>query len=157
MNIYNIVATNKSKKWIKSHGIDLRAVSSALSLLISEIHPTVKVRQITLKLQIKFNGDSEYRFNTNKIYICDKPYYNGDSKTTQQKHIFDHMLHEFRHWMQSRVYKVGVREIDYTEEDVLNNTNIYYRNKLEIDARQFVRANLTKFCKYYKIFTKIYQ
>lgn len=157
MNIYNIVATNNTQKWITKHDIDLRAMSSALSLLVSEIHPTVKVRLVTLRLQIKPNGDSEYWFNTNKIYLCDKPYKSGASKTKQRKDIFDHFLHEFRHWMQSQVYRIGVREIDYTEEDVLNNTNIYYRNRLEIDARQFVRSNLPKFSKYYRIFTKICQ
>jgi hypothetical protein len=57
--------------------------------------------------------------------------------------------------MQARVFKKGVRELKYTDEDVMFNTNAYYRNKLEVDARQFVRQYLTKFTKYYKSFEKI--
>jgi len=157
MNIYNLTATKKSKKWIRDHKIDLRALSSALSLLISEVHPSVKVREVKITIQINDADTSGYYFRTNKLYICEKPYYTGDSLTRKHREIFDHILHEFRHWMQSNVYKIGVREIDYTEDDVLNNTNAYYRNRLEIDARQFVRQYLTKFCKYYKMFSKIDQ
>ena len=155
MNIYNLTATRKSKKWLRNHKIDLTALSSALSLLISEVHPSVKVRVINIVIQVREAESSEYHFRTNKIYLCDKPYYSGDSLTRQHRVIFDHILHEFRHWMQSNIYKIGVREIDYTEDDVLNNTNAYYRNRLEIDARQFVRTYLTKFCKYYTSFAKI--
>ena len=71
--------------------------------------------------------------------------------------IFDHILHEFRHWMQSQVYKRSSRELTYTDEDVIKNTNAYYRNELEKDARRFVRQYLIKFYRYYTKFAKIYQ
>jgi hypothetical protein len=152
-----IVPTQKSVKWLKAHKIDTKAMSYALSLLMSEIYPAVKIIPVKLTLQIRFNReDSGYYFRTNKISICEMPYYEGDSQKRQQKEIFNHFLHEFRHWMQSRIFKAGIREIKYTDEDVEYNTNAYYRNKLEVDARQFVRQYQTKFMKYYKVFTKTY-
>lgn len=159
MHIFHITATEKSKQWFDDHRLDMPAMGSALSLLMSEIHPITQVRVTKITCQISFNQDSsKYLFKTNKIFICDEPYYRSDnSLAKKQRVIFDHFLHEFRHWMHSRVYRLGVREINYTEEDVLNNTNAYYRNRLEIDARQFVRQNLSKFTKYYKAFAKINQ
>lgn len=154
MYVITITPTQKSKKWLKQHKIDLNAAGSALSLLLAEIHPSVKTLHIILTLQIRFNKEeSEYRFRTNKICLCEAPYNIKDSGVKKQKEIFNHLLHEFRHWMQSELYKAGIREINYTEEDILYNTNAYYRNKLEIDARQFVRQFLPKFIKYYKCFS----
>lgn len=155
MYIITIVPTNKSKKWIKKHKLNLQAMGSALSLLLAEIHPSVKVHHTKITLQIRYNReDSEYMFKTNKISLCETPYCENDSETKKQHEIFNHFLHEFRHWMQSKLYKASPREIKYTEEDVLYNTNAYYRNKLEIDARQFVRQYLSKYLKYYTIFNR---
>jgi len=155
MYVISINPTQKSKKWLKKHKLDVKAMSSAISLLLAEIHPSVKVHHVKLTLQIRFNkDDSEYRFKTDKICICETPYYTNDSEIKKQNEIFNHFLHEFRHWMQSKLYKTSSREISYTEEDILYNTNAYYRNKLEIDARQFVRQFLYKFLKYYKLFTR---
>lgn len=148
--------TNKSIKWFKKHKIDSSAVGAALSLLVSEVYPSVKVHSVNITIQVIFNSDeSQYFFKTDKIYIGDTVYDPEDSLKQQQKDIFDHILHEFRHWMQSRIYKIGVRSIEYTEEDSENNTNAYYRSKLEVDARQFVRQYLEKFIKYYKQFANI--
>ena len=155
MYVVTIGPTNKSKKWIKKHKLNLYAMSSALSLLLSEIHPSVKAYHTKITLQIRYNKEeSEYTFKTNKISLCEMPYSEKDSDVKKQHEIFNHFLHEFRHWMQSKLYKASPREIKYTEEDVLYNTNAYYRNKLEIDARQFVRQYLTKFLKYYNIFNR---
>jgi hypothetical protein len=156
MYVFNITPTEKSKIWIEEHKINVFALNSALSMLISEIQPTNKVHNIKLTLQILFNTDeSMYKFKTNKICVCSTPYLPGDTLSTKQTSFFDHFLHEFRHWMQSQLYKIGSRHISYTDEDVHNNKNAYYRNKLEIDARRFVRTNIKKFEKYYRLFSKM--
>lgn len=158
MHIFNITVTEKSRAWFDEHNLNTNAMGAALSLLIAEVHPIVHVRSTTIVCQVAYNSDeSGYAYKTNKIYLCDAPYRRGDSQSKKHREIFDHFLHEFRHWMHAKVYRLGVRELSYTTEDVLNNTNAYYRNRLEIDARQFTRQHLTKFCKYYKIYTKIYQ
>ena len=154
MYIFTIHATKKSAKWLKKYNIDRQALGAALSLLVAEVYPTIKVQCRLLTIQLVPNSDeSQYFFRTDKIYIgetvCEE-----NSYEKQQHIIFDHFLHEFRHWMQSRIYKIGVRDIQYTGEDVENNTNAYYRSKLEIDARQFVRHYLKKFIKYYENFKK---
>ena len=66
--------------------------------------------------------------------------------------MFGHLLHEFRHWMQSRIYKVSGRELDYDEDDVERNSHAYFRNEHEVDARRFSKQHLSKFYKYYKNF-----
>jgi hypothetical protein len=157
MYIFTITATEKSKAWFNEHKLDVKAIGAALTLLIAEVHPIVHVRATTITCKVSYNSEeSGYAYKTNKIYLCDVPYNKGDSLAKKQREIFDHFLHEFRHWMHAKVYKLGIREISYTPEDVLNNTNAYYRNRLEIDARQFVRQYLTKFCKYYNTYAKIY-
>jgi len=134
----------------------MKALSAALSLLTSEVHPNMKVRVVKLTLQIMFNKEgSEYQFNTNKIKLCEAPYAHKDNKHGKQREIFNHFLHEFRHWMQSRIYKIGTSKIKYTETDIEHNTNAYYRSELEVDARQFVRQYLNKFIKYYNGFIQI--
>jgi hypothetical protein len=149
MHIFNINITEKSKPWFDEHKLDIKAMGTAITLLTAEIHPIVRVRATTLTCQVSYNSEeSGYAYKTNKIYLCEAPFKRSDSLSKKQRIIFDHFLHEFRHWMHAKIYKLGVRELSYTSEDVLNNTNAYYRNKLEIDARQFVRQYLTKFCKY---------
>ena len=157
MYAFHIVPTKKSVQWLKAHKIDVRAMGSALSLLMAEVCPQVKVITVKITLQVRYNKeDSEYLFKTNKISICEVPYDGTESRLGKQREIFNHFLHEFRHWMQSRIFKASIKEIAYTDLDVELNTNAYYRNRLEVDARQFVRQYLSKYIKYYKVFTKTY-
>lgn len=155
MYVFNVYPTKKTKKWLRDHKINASALGAALSLLISEIHPCIKVYSVKITLQILFNTDeSMYQFKTNKLFICSTPYTPTDSNVLKQQAFFDHFLHEFRHWMQSKLFRIGTKQLSYTDDDVTLNTNAYYRNKLEVDARQFVRQNIKKFEKYYKLFSR---
>jgi hypothetical protein len=158
MHIFNLSPTQKSQKWFVEHKLCLSAMSSALTLLYAELEPSKKITVKKIKIQILFKSDSSmYQFKTNKLYISDMPYMQSDSQRIKHLMIFDHILHEFRHWMQSQVYKRSPRELTYTDEDVVKNTIAYCRNELEKDARQFVRHYLSKFYRYYIKFAKISQ
>jgi len=158
MRIFNIQPTKKSLPWFKRNKLNIPALSTALTLLYAEIIPTKKVSTKKIILQILSQSDtSMYCFKTDKLLIANISFNKTDTQYFKYITIFDHILHEFRHWMQSQVYKKSPKELTYTDDDVMNNTVAYYRNELEKDARLFVRQNIKKFYKYYIHSTKIYQ
>lgn len=158
MYIFNLQPTKKSERWFTENKLCVPALCSALTLLYAEIEPVRTTSVKKIKIQISFKSDaSKYQFKTDKLYIMEEPYSKNDSQSLKHIIIFDHILHEFRHWMQSQIYKRSPKELTYTDEDVEKNTVAYYHNKLEIDARQFVRQYLKKFYGYYIRFAKIYQ
>jgi hypothetical protein len=151
MVIFKLKPTAKSINWLQEQTIDIHAMSVAITLLFSELEPTNTTRIKQLIIQIVFGATcSDYTFTTDKIRICDAS--SSLVRTARQKKLafFDHFLHEFRHWMQSRVYKISGTKLDYSDDDVERNTHAYYRNEYEVDARRFARTNLKKFYKFYK-------
>ena len=154
MIVFKLKPTKNSKLWFEENKVNLHAMEAALSLLFAELEPTISTRRKVLTLQIMYDADfSDYTFKTDKIRLCGNPTNtNKPSIIKRKRAFFNHFLHEFRHWMQSRVYKVGSTRINYTDKDVEHNTNAYYRNECEVDARQFERAYATKFYKYYRAF-----
>lgn len=153
MLIFKFKPTLKSIPWFEDHKIDLRAMEMATTLLFAELEPTQSVRIKKLTIQVLYGAIcSDYTFTTDKIRLCELPDYTAKSLTRKKHAIFTHFLHEFRHWMQSRVYKVSASKIDYNDDDVERNTHAYSRNEYEVDARQFERTYLKKFYKYYKTF-----
>jgi hypothetical protein len=156
MIVFKLKPTKNSIEWFEENKIDLRGMEAAISLLFAELEPTTSTRHKTLTLQIMPDAEfSDYTFKTDKIRLCGNPTESSRPSNIQRKRaFFNHFLHEFRHWMQSRVYKVGVSKLNYTDEDVERNTNAYYRNECEVDARQFERTYAAKFYKYYRAFRK---
>jgi hypothetical protein len=156
MIVFKLKLTPNSIPWFEENKIDLYAMEAALSLLFAELEPTTHTKSKILTLQIKYGSDeSFYTFTTDKICICDEPDSKAKSRRKKCLAFFDHFLHEFRHWMQSRVYKISATKLTYDQDDVKYNTNAYFRNEYEVDARQFARTHLTKFTKYYRYFSKI--
>jgi len=152
MVIFKLKATAKSKPWLEKHKIDIRAIEIATTLLFSELENTTGLRKKTIIIQIMHGADSsDYTFTTNKIRLCE-PNNNTKSQRQRKLALFSHYLHEFRHWMQSQVYKISGTKLSYDDEDVERNSHAYYRNEYEVDARQFERTHLAKFYKYYKHF-----
>jgi hypothetical protein len=153
MYIFNLQPTTKSIKWFKDNNFDLKAMGAALSLLFADVEQVTYTKQITLTLQVVEGAEeSSYRFTTNKIHLCDDPDENAKSKRKKELAIFDHFLHEFRHWMQSKVYKLSHTKLSYTDDDVFHNTRAYFHNDLEVDARRFSKQYMKKFYRYYKAF-----
>jgi hypothetical protein len=153
MYIFNLVPTSKSVTWFESNEYDLKAMSAALSMLFAEVEPGAITRKIKLTVQIVEGSDeSSYLFKSNKIWLCDVPDERARSRKKQEQALFLHLLHEFRHWMQCRIYKVAESELAYSDEDVIYNRHAYFRNEYEIDARRFSKQHLSKFYKYYKAF-----
>ena len=153
MYIFNLKPTNKSMQWFIDNGYDLKAMGAATSMLFAEVEPGAITRKINLTVQVAIGAnESGYVFTTNKIYLCDEPDTKARSNKQKELAIFDHFLHEFRHWMQSRIYKISHTELSYSLEDAEHNRHAYFRNEHEVDARRFAKQHLLKFYKYYKAF-----
>ena len=151
MYIFTLKPTTKSLQWFIDNGYDLKAMGAALSLLFAEVEPSSKTRLVNLTIQVVEGADeSAYMFTTNKIWLCDEPDMKAKSSRKKALAVFEHFLHEFRHWMQSRIYKVSSKELTYNQDDVDRNSNAYYRNEHEVDARRFSKQHLSKYYKYYK-------
>lgn len=151
MLVFKLKPTKKSVPWFREHQIDIYAMETAVTLLFAEFEPSPVARRKILTIQIMYGADaSDYTLQTDKIRICDEPYRRAYSIKQKKIQFFRTFLHEFRHWMQSRIYKISNSEVSYTDDDVERNTNAYYRNKHEIDARHFERTYITKFYRYYR-------
>lgn len=150
MWIINLKPTKKTKIWLNANKINIVALSQAISALFSDIYKPKKYKLITITLQV--DSSSGYCFGTDKIFLCNDPDYTARSLKQKKFVIFLHFLHEFRHWMQSNIFKIKDSELSYSEEDVTFNRKKYRNNKHEIDARVFERKYVRKFMKYYMIF-----
>jgi hypothetical protein len=156
MIVFKLKLTQSSIPWFEDNKVDVYAMEAALSLLFAELEPSTSMKSKILTIQICYGSDeSYYLFTTDKLRICDKPDSKANSKKKRQLAFFDHFLHEFRHWMQSRIYKINGNKLNYTEDDVKRNTNAYFKNEYEVDARQFSRTYSKKFMRYYRYFSKI--
>ena len=151
MLVFNIIPTKKTIDWLKANDLNICAMQYALTMLYSDIMPCKRVKKKTIILQTDYkSGSSAYTFGTNKIFICSDPYMYSNTKRQKKFIIFLHFLHEFRHWMQSRVFKVSDSQIKYTQEDVDNNTKRYRNNRFEKDATKFEKQYVRKFMRYYQ-------
>ena len=149
MWIIKVKPTNKTKLWLLKYRVDHNALSLAITALFADIHACKKYKKTVLTLQADDPYESSYVFGTNKIRICSNP--DPEAKSNRQKKfvIFLHLLHEFRHWMQSKIFKIKDSQLKYTQEDVDKNAHAYWHNKYEKDARKFERKYVRRFMKYY--------
>jgi hypothetical protein len=153
MYIFTLKPTPKSVTWFDKNKYDIKSMSAATSMLFAEVEPGAITRKITLILQVDVGADeSGYKFYSNKIYLCDEPDTKAKSRKQKEVALFEHYLHEFRHWMQNRIYKISHTALDYSQEDADLNRHAYFRNEHEVDARRFSKQHALKFYKYYKAF-----
>jgi len=153
MYIFKIHPSKKTLRWLKDLKIDYTALGSALTCLFNDIHSYKKYKKVTLSLQVDYKNDaSTYIFGTNKIYLCNDPDYLAKSRKQKVFVIFLHLLHEFRHWMQSQILHVKDKELRYSDDDVEKNNKTYRMNKYEVDARKFEKKYVRRFMQYYVTF-----
>lgn len=153
MYIFTLRPTLKSVAWFDKNGYDLKAIGAATSMLFAEVEPGAITKKIILTVQVDVGAnESGYKFYSNKIYLCDEPDTKAKSQRRKDIALFTHYLHEFRHWMQSRIYKISHTQLDYSKEDADLNRNAYFRNEHEVDARRFAKYHVSKFNRYYKAF-----
>jgi riboflavin biosynthesis pyrimidine reductase len=107
MYIFTLKPTSKSVKWFKDNNYDLKAMGAALSMIFADVEPGTIARKVVLTVQVDFGADeSGFRFYTDKIYLCDVPCTYAKSQKQKELAVFSHLLHEFRHCMQNRLYNI---------------------------------------------------
>jgi len=110
MWIIKFKPTVKTKQWLKENKLDCNALSNAITAVFSDIHRSKKYKQVTLTLKV--DGDSSgYCFGTNKIFLCKTPNLTKVSLKQTKFLIFLHLLHDFRHWMQSQIFNIKDSEL----------------------------------------------
>jgi len=150
MHLFVIIPTKKTIKWLKNNKLNKNAIQYALSFLFNDIYPTKSIKKTCITLQVDYARDSStYIFGTNKIYICSNPYFKNESFKQRKFIIFLHFLHEFRHWMQSRILGIKDNQLKYTDKDMEENNKKYRLDKFEIDARGFEKKYVRRFMRYY--------
>ena len=158
MHIFKIQANQETENWFKKYKIFVPALSFALTCIFNDNIATKKLKRTKLIISVdKKNHFSSYTFNTNKIFLCKDPLVCSKKRRQKMYVIFLHLLHEFRHWIQSEIYKVKDSELKYSDDDAEKNKKNYRCNKYEKDANLFERKNIDKFCKYYSFFKIFYQ
>jgi len=158
MHTFIIKPTKKTLRWLVRNKISKNAMQYALNMTFADVNSKTRYKKTDIVLQVDYKrAESSYIFGTNKIYICSDP---EDIHTSQRQKkfvIFLHFLHEFRHWMQSKILKIKDSQLCYTDRDVAYNTLRYRNNKFEVDARKFERSTVRKFMRYYKQFISYYR
>lgn len=158
MHIFQIQANKETRKWFKRYKICQPALSFAITCIFNDSIQTKKIKKTKLKIIVdRKNSFSSYVFKTNTIFLCEDPLVSSKKRRQKMYVIFLHLLHEFRHWIQSEIYKVKDSELKYTDEDAEKNKKNYRSNQYEKDANLFERKNIEKFCKYYTFFKIFYQ
>jgi len=150
MHIFKIQATKKTETWLRKYKICKVSIGLALTYIFNDLEKCKKCKTTKLVLQVdEKSGTSSYIFGTDKLFLCSLPCTKKISRKNMVVLIFLHILHEFRHWMQSEIYGVKDSQIKYTDDDVRNNRKKYRCNKYEKDANLFERKNIRRFVKYY--------
>lgn len=151
MHLFSISPTQKTIIWLKKNNLNKNALQYALSLLFNDISPCKSIKKTVITLQVDYAHDSStYIFGTDKIYICGVPYFKEKSQKQRKFIIFLHFLHEFRHWMQSKILGIRDTQLKYTDQDIEENNKKYRLDKYEIDAREFEKKYVRRFMRYYK-------
>jgi len=157
MHLFRINPTKKTIKWLSDNKLNKNAIQYALTLVFNDIIKNKRIKKTSITIQVDFSHDSSfYYFGTDKIFICSNPYITAKSQRQRKFVIFLHILHEFRHWMQSQVLGIKDKDLSYTEEDSDKNNLKYRKDKYEIDARKFEKKYVRRFMIYYKEYITFY-
>ena len=137
--------TNKYKD------LDFNTLSSVFTLIYDSYKTHKREHKIYLHIRLQCNIYSEYAWGDNCIYMS--------NQLPGEKLFLKHLLHEYRHYLQYRVFKVSSSLEEYDDSSFKK----YHSSPVEVDARNFeniagVKAirlyyRLIKMKKYFAPFT----
>ena len=135
----------KTKGWFDKMGITRLNLQIALNKALEKEFPDNKFRKkyINIKVDPRYL-DSGYFFGSNTLEIGVAPFKRRYDKKSRRKEFVRDLLHEFRHWIQDKIFKVRETELDYSLEDINYKTKKYYNNKWEVDARKYASKNFQR-------------
>jgi hypothetical protein len=124
---------NKLKK--RFNQIDWQVLSCVYSLMFDSIYNVKKKRDYIIRLKLTANIDSYYAFQAGRNVRI-----NISELVFDQKIFYVTLLHEFRHFIQDKVFKIPITKANYDETSIKS----YMRSPIEIDARAYERLTLLK-------------
>ena len=140
MIIVNYKFNKRARELFKSVDIDTKKLERFSSFLINEHKSTRKVWVYDLKVKGNDNHDGgSYYFGDNEMEIGTK--IGRRSLKNKRKWFLGTYFHELCHFIQDNIDNVSGSKIAYSEKDVEECNDNYYKNKLEIQAREFEEKN----------------
>jgi len=155
MNVVELKAKPSIRTWLRRNNLDLKTVEKCLNIILNQVRMKKKPDHVELQV-IKSKGDSSgYYFGFDELWITENLDQNGWSREKKLDTFVSHLLHEFRHWIQDNLFGVAEAKLNYTDQDVDKERNVYCYNKWEVDARRFERRYKKEFINLYKILEKL--
>jgi len=137
----------KVKELLKSVDIDIKELERYTNFILNEYKGTRNIWDYELTIKMIECNTSGYYFEENLMELGNKT--TKRSIPQKRKWYLSSYFHELCHFAQDNLDKVKDTKLDYTEADAANCTNKYYKNPMEIQAREFED-------KYTKIYLELY-
>jgi len=147
MIIVDCKFNKKAKELFKSVDIKLKELERFTNFILNEYKGTRKIWNYELIIKTLDCHTSGYYFECNEMEIGTKTTKRSIAK--KREWYLSSYFHELCHFAQDNLDKVKESKLDYSEADVVNCTNKYYKNPMEIQAREFED-------KYTKIYLELY-
>jgi hypothetical protein len=115
--------------------IDFQIMSSIFSTIFDTVYKSKKKRNHTINIKMAAGLNSYYKFQAgtnNKIHISDIIFREDIFVST--------LLHEFRHFVQDKVFRIPLTKKNYDE----TTTKSYMNSPVEIDATTFEQTFLCR-------------
>ncbi len=149
--------TRRTERYLARDNIDLYILEAILNFYLKYIDKRKTRYRYNIKLDIDCRKtSSEYFFKHNEFIIAGLNQSGAKSQTRGKRleYLLSHLMHEFRHFVQDRVFHRDVSEITYESKDVRDGTDAYYKNPLELDANSFEHKSTPKAIKLYTALKK---
>ena len=147
----DLSASSRVKRWLKDNKINFRTLQQTAHIFFNQIQRRSKYNKLyDIKIMVCHNNSSGYYFGFNEVHITENLDQNGWSKEKKLETFVCHFLHELRHWMQDNLLRVDEHKLNYSDQDCEDETNKYYYNEWEVDARRFERRYKKEFIDLYK-------
>ena len=147
MIIVNCKFNTKAKKLFKSVNVKVKELERFTNFILNEYKGTRKDWYYELQIKTIDCDSSGYYFECNEMEIGTRT--TKRSLDKKKEWYISSYFHELCHFAQDNLDKVKDSKLDYTEADAENVTNKYYKNPMEIQAREFED-------KYTKIYLELY-
>lgn len=140
MIIVNYKFNKRARELFKSVDVDIKKLERFSSFIINEYKSTRKVWVYDLKVKGNDTHDGgSYYFGNNEMEIGTK--IGRRSLRNKRKWFLGTYLHELCHFIQDNIDNVSDRKIAYSEKDVEECNDTYYKNVYEVQAREFEEKN----------------
>lgn len=135
MIIVELKFDKKIKQLFKSLDVDLKKLQRYSCFILNEYKNTRKLWCYDIDIKMIECNTSSYYFGEDIIEIGRRT----PKRSIKQKRIWflGSYFHELCHFAQDNLDKVKESKLDYSDEDAAKCTDRYYKNPMEIQAREW--------------------